>query len=155
MQIEHKTENGTVLFVKVPDDYKGAIIEDDALTIWQDNKFGSWVAYESLGKANWQLIGLTSDITEQQAKIMVYSVMKNPNDRYKNYTRQNQTSGLLYDSCLDSFKSLMQHLQVYEFNPFIVDDPDPHSQYYGAQMDAWQEAQSITGKWIVLFKPEI
>lgn len=140
MQIEHKTEKGSILFVKVPDDAHKFLLRQNKSNsdLWYNHglpelMISSWI---ELPVFNWQLIGLTSEITEEMAKMMVDFKHETDIDE----SEPSCTSSLVdiyypfdylqncyyeLESFLDSFKSLMQHLQLGEC------------------------------KWLVLFKPEI
>jgi len=69
MQIEHKTEKGTVLFVKVPDDAKDFVYFDDEdmpYLSYLIKDFSGWLTDRKYLKVcnGFQLIGLTSEVTE-------------------------------------------------------------------------------------------
>ena len=142
MQVEHKTEKGTLLFVKVPDyaynftnDMQPNQLDFYVDTPFKQSKltFGECVI---LPKGNWQLIGLTSEITEEQAKMIGLASVSN-------------------------FRKEIEKLQVYEVNP--LDKPNRYLacklhplECTGDEINRcrkYEEAQSRTGKWIVLFKP--
>lgn len=175
MQVEHKTEKGTVKFVLTPSvklkfkiyseflvmgisevDVKNKCIKIDR---------GDTKGFIKIG-FGFQLIGLTSEITEEQAKMMVDSIGGTVDAYFKDYLIVKHSSKFQFAciSALDSFKSLMQHLQVYETNPFGKNYNC--NVYNGAgsflngklytmneAYKGWEQAQSRTGKWIVLFKP--
>jgi hypothetical protein len=153
MQVEHKTEKGTVLFVKVPIDtvdFEIATIKNSKYLIFGDVSY-SFRLKEQIPYFDWQLIGLTSEVTEEKAKMMGFEPMINILDWPANTDLPNtiEVSGL------DQFKSLMQHLQVYEVNPYqrpiIVENEDNVMAIN--LYNQWQSAEEKTGKWIVLFKP--
>jgi len=100
-----------------------------------------------------------SEIKEEQAKMIGfvddYSFM------FGDYGATNSSSG---SKALFKFKSLMQHLQIYEVNPFGEEYNCNVFNGVGGFVNGklytmneaykgWQEAQSRTGKWIILFKP--
>lgn len=162
MQIEYKTEKGTVLFVKVPDDLISfKLIEDmgdDVLEIKSEVK-----GYNSLTQrwknirvsSGFKIIGLTTEITEEHAKMIVDTCneLEFNGVAYNDY----QTTSI-HDTALDSFKSLMQHLQIYDVNPLGEFPTLPNFKRLPISMverkqDRWKEAQQRTGRWIVLFKP--
>lgn len=158
MQVEHKTEKGAVLFLKVPYDANKFSIKKtrkgkpDQLHYFVPYAYDVVIRLEFLTRECFQIIGLTSEITEEQAKIIVD---KDNEFRWPCYT----DLLMFYNNALDSLKSLMQHLKVYEVNP--IPTPEFQSDRYGngGYCETWtteyQEAQSRTGKWLVLFKPEI
>lgn len=127
-----------MLFVKVPDDaYDFKVLDKIDILIYETKVykgvFGGLGDYRMLKSDGFDYIGLTSEVTEEQAKMMVDKF-------YRGYNYNNYLNGKIFDTALDSFKSLMQHLQVYEVNPFLVEP-------------LYTRAESRTGKWIVLFKP--
>lgn len=156
MQVEHKTEKGVILFVKVPEVASNLTQPKVGMVdLYFQTKIKSKDEEDNhisvtLPDVGFQLIALTTDITEEQAEMMV-------------------GIGEVWGS-LRLFKSLMQHLQVYEVNPF--DEFECTNQWcedgyinqgYGEKWrcDFCQEneykqhdSQSRTGKWVVLFKPD-
>lgn len=149
MQVEHKTENVTVLFVKVPELTVSFSIE----RLWCNFiRFKSNNSHQDIGipKGNWQLIGLTSEVTEEQAKMMVdyLAITRSLPPVYKYQCFNNWENE--FDNALDSFKSIMQHLQVYEANPYGDKELWGDVRY---SPDQWKEAESRTGQWVILFKP--
>lgn len=121
MQVEHKTEKGTVLFVKVPDDSK--------LHHIKENSGGCYLQFSCMNEKHkitvgtsdyfahgkWQLIGLTSEVNEDQAKMIIKSMGRG--DCFKNYADK---LGNSFTYAIDSFKSLMQHLHINESEKWIV-----------------------------------
>lgn len=161
--VNHETEKGEILFVKVPDDSR-----DFELSKWnyqkQDYVDDLTLIFESKEQYNlkkgdrphiqlnvkgFKLIGLTSEITEEQVK-MILTKSGGPWSAYRDYTADNNW----FASALWSFRSLMQHLQVYEVNPL---DKPKEDKTVGmvSLIDFWNYVESRTGKWLVLFKPEI
>lgn len=155
MQVEHKTEKGTVLFVKVPDDAVGYSLNmfDNIPHIqlrFDKLPYGDSIkiSRKRLEYNPWQLMGLTSEVTEEQAKMIVHAHIEDNGNVYGYFDYPK--SDTIKDTVLDSFKSLMQHLQVYEVNPYshftnpedFDDDAVEHA----------QEMSKFVGKWIVLFK---
>jgi len=153
MQIEHKTEKGTVLFILLP-------VNTDYPTFKRDFDVGRLKHYK---KDGWQLIGLTSDITEEMAKMMVEAkhnlkyADRNDLTGYRSYGELHKDGKPYWLSkALDSFKSLMQHLRVYEVNPY----EKPYVNFMGSdvystsfmQLEKWKEINERVGKWILLFK---
>lgn len=109
---EFKTSKGEFLGVLVPDDFESAILEDDGITIWQKEKKGSWVNYKSLPKGQYKIIGIQTEITEEQAKEIVDSDDDYGVVMYQNYA----TASMQYCdeqlTSLESFNSLMQKLEI-------------------------------------------
>lgn len=128
MQVEHKTEKGTIQFRLIPND---------------GNLFTTGISAKNTIPEGFQFIGLTSEITEEQCGVMLPGISTAQLDGV--YYSIGDGERYCHESALDSFKSLMQHLQVYEVNPLSFDPT-------GITTSEWKEAQSRTGKWIVLFK---
>lgn len=140
LQIEHKTEKGTVRFVKVNEKCWDFKINENGINYFE--KFSNCSSLRTIPVTKGTvLIGLTREVTEKQAKMMVLEIDSLIGRVFKDYTEH----GKFYKNPTESFKSLMQHLQVYEVNPY--------GGYRHDFTQTWQEAQSRTGKWIVLFKP--
>lgn len=160
MQVEHKTEKGTVLFVRVPDDSYGFVLRQnsDNSDLWytQDLAVPNISNWIELRPNNWQLIGLASEVTEEQAKVVgfdyVYDGMDDENIKGLIYECFDD-SDFVCQNALESFKSLMQHLQVHEVNPFGDDDGNEFLGYGDDLHDKFNQAKERTGKFIVLFKP--
>lgn len=95
----------------------------------------------------WHVIGRLSELTEDQAASMVasYGVAG-----FHNYKISPQFAGCLIKSAKESLESAIQAEGWYFENPYgeeepTIDDPDPHSQYFGSQMDLvveWNHKQS-------------
>ena len=150
MQVEHKTEKGTILFIKVapdasnfriskgfPDTPKGDLSYDTKENVWQTG--------DAIIDEGFNLIGLTSEFTEEQASKMVDNL-----DGYGLFFKDaNGRSG--HRLAQSAFKSLMQHLQVYEVNPH--DEDKLVMTFLNNHKNRWEYAQERTGKWVVLFKP--
>lgn len=109
MQIEHKTEKGTVRFVKVPDDYKSFSVNpysrEGNSWLWVLSGYNTRLGIP-LPNGNWQIIGLTNEVTEEQAKMMVPNI----GDYYPNY-KNSEPINFIFPKALYSFNSLMQHLK--------------------------------------------
>lgn len=157
--VNYRTEKGEISFVKVPDDASDLTLPKVGMI---DLYFKTKVKYEyeednyisiSLPDVGFKLIGLTSDVTEDQAKMMVdhcNDIVPGLIDGYVDY-RRNQLN-VAFTNALASFKSLMQHLQVYEVNPIGERPMWGYKPFTHKLMNDWQEAESRTGKFIVLFK---
>lgn len=144
MQVEHKTEKGVVIFVKVPDDsYDHYIHKKNLLFDLESDKGCDIIRLQSL---NWQLIGLTSEVTEEQCKSMfgIYA---------PEYLSLNKV--MLHQAMFES--------KVYGVNP-LGEKTNPVKyirniitktkvRVLNEKYNEWNKAQSRTGKWIVLFKP--
>lgn len=165
MQVEHKTEQGTLYFYKVPDNTESVQLVDKEsmksflLICLTDNLLPTYIGVEE----GLTLIGLTSEVTEETAKMVVDSKQES---RISLLTGDVTFTGKslyyfqseIYDNALDSFKSLMRHLQVYEVNPLTppvypkaasCENDYVDSRYEQHQYD---KAQENVGKWAVLFK---
>lgn len=151
MQVEQKTEKGTLRFELLPNEAKfiGKNIEGNSFC-YSLNGIPSFID----AKDGETLIGLTSEVTEEQAKMMLTAYDTFFGKAYKCKCEY----GKLYTKALDSFKSLMQHLQVYEVNP-LAPPAYPkaascENDYVDARYEQYQydKAQENVGKWVVLFK---
>ena len=106
-----------------------------------------------LPDGEWQIIGLLAEVTEEQVATLQDShtifptqYVKDMIEAYPNHLKYNQ----FFKTALESLESAMLAEGWLFQNPFgenepVVDDPDPHSQYHGAQQDdvsRWQSAQS-------------
>jgi len=135
MQVHYKTEKGNLIFVKVPYD----------ANLFEVNVIGDCFCYSLNGMpetldligCNWQLIGLTTEIAEEKAKIVVSALWNG----YMNYELKNKPVGnynrYVKVTALESFKSIMQFKEVYE----------------ETELKKYPKYKYRTGKWIVLFKP--
>jgi len=117
MQVEHKTEKGTLCFQKVKDN--NTHFELAKLADYDPDDYLYLIADESFTKlppGKWQLIGLTSEVTEEQAKIMV-----DENNTLHHLDGIFYRGGISsFSNALDAFKSLMQHLQINESEKWVV-----------------------------------
>lgn len=158
MKIQHKTEKGTVLFVLQPEEASDLTYPKvGMIDLYFQTKVQSKHEednYISIGLPNigFQLIGLTSEVTEEMAKMMVdnpvidedFRLLSRQENAYMDYVKDCWHTGMC--DALDSFKSLMQNLQVYEVNPYGETNILPEAEYY-------LKVKARCGKWIVLFKP--
>lgn len=110
-----------------------------------------------LPPGNWRIIGMLSEVTEEQAEQIVGFGDADPSgDRFvvghRLFDKEQEEPFLFWRdvTALESLDSAILAENWYFENPYgkdepIVDDPDPHSQYHGAQQDElarWQQAQS-------------
>lgn len=184
LQIEHKTEKGTLCFLKVPDDaiafnfYMGyltykvynpkAMCNDDILGnpyrltkfLEKTENISEYIDGNPIkSDENFILIAVTNDITQECAKTLVDSPIidfGHEYDCFKDYIKECWT--IETDSALKSFKSLMQHLQVYEVNPLgsrpiAQGSEDWEQEDMEDATEEWEKLNEKCGKWIVLFKP--
>lgn len=152
MQVEHKTEKGILCFQKVKDNHTH--FELAKLADYDPDDYLYLIADESFTKlppGKWQLIGLTSEVTEEWLKEVCFGNTDYIEDGL------GPTDPFVYK--LDSFKSLMQNLQVYEVNPYkaechcSIDSTLDEMEACGLENQNYYEVQQKVGKWIVLFKP--
>lgn len=110
-----------------------------------------------LNGVDWQLIGLTSEFTEDISQDLL--PRKSPYSGLIMFKYFDYVSKIFsLDNALDSFKSLMQHLQVYEVNPYgeypmIINHRRLPVSMVQRKKERWHKANQNVGKWIVLFKP--
>jgi len=161
MQVEQKTDKGVVLFVKVPDDAsdltcpKIGIIDLYFQTKVQSKHEEDNYISISLPDVGFEYIGLTSDVTELQSMNMLD--YQSDNDEHQSPIFKDYVKGKYHLEPIQSFKSLMQKLQVYEVNPYgdcrpKYFDYSSQIQYEGDCKD-FDTAEERTGSWLVLFKP--
>ncbi|NII81735.1 MULTISPECIES: hypothetical protein [unclassified Pedobacter] len=142
MQVEHKTEKGEILFVDVP----------DGVNFYEFN--GKFYFLESGQEVKipqgFELIGLTSEVTEVDVKkILTYQeVISWCNLGVSIDCLGNEIHDNTYVNYLYAFKSLMQHLKLYEVNPYKQKPCEGCDDY-----EVFTEAQARTSKRVVLFKP--
>lgn len=159
LQVEHKTEKGTVLFVKVPDGVRDFEIykRNDGNTIFSYFVKSSCIPVELSG-SNWKYIGLTSEVTEEQAKMM----LPKPLERKTKFGIQygymlSPMDTEIYISVLDAWRSLMQFKKVYEVNPYNNPACDCLCEFdrEGCPDECYRyiNASGWVGTWLTLFKP--
>lgn len=157
MQIEHKTEKGTLLFLKMENDYSIAGLNDGHIYFWTSSLFQSMGDYPlcvEIPNGKFEYIGLTSDVTEEQAKMMLPLIKRVYGQSYYDYTVKFKVGYGYVGTALESFKSLMKDKQIYEVNPFGTKQPLIENDYTNQELrSGWDEKQSLCGRWIVLFKP--
>ena len=174
IRVQFNAQKGTVIFELLPEGV-------DKIKLYNYLRAGIWYgdaepkglnAWKKKMPKGFQLIGLTSEVTEEQANMIVDSEKIFPDENTKTYLWSYlDYKGVVnipywYANALDSFKSLMEHLQVYEVNPF----PEPliccsgsvqsecgcmgFPYNYSSQeeLNCYYEANERTGKWVVLFK---
>lgn len=172
MQVEHKTEKGTLLWIKLPDDlvsfnqYEDMgyfVLEIKSQILGNQNITQKWQNIRL--EQGFQLIGLTSEVTEEQCKMMVPLIKRVYGQSYYDYAIKFKVGYGYVGTALESFKSLMQHKEVYEVNPVEKPEIPKDTGYsddkgafefktesYNFSFKEWNESESRTGKWLVLFK---
>jgi hypothetical protein len=119
MQVEHKTEKGTLLFLKIENDYSVAGLNDGHIYFWTSSlsqSMGDYPLCVDIPNGDFEYIGLTSEVTEETSKVMVDDKSKDIKKMYKSYMFDEYLS----HSAKGSFKSLVQHLQINESEKWIV-----------------------------------
>jgi len=153
MKVEYKTEKGTVLFLKIENDYSVAGLNDGHIYFWTSSllqSMGDYPLCVEIPNGNVEYIGLTSEVTELDAMNMLD--YQSDNDEHQSPIFKDYMSGQYRLIPLDSFKSLMHHLQVYEVNPFDAIKNVFEKVTYDDFEKLYKEAQERTGKYVVLFK---
>lgn len=133
------TSKGEFLAVLLPDD---GIVPNMTLNSLKKTILSYWdkslkdAAHIELPKGKYSIIGLQSEINEEQARKIM----------------------MPYFTALQEFNSLIQSIECYTVNPYGEDIP------YNAVFDAidvanlqakitlWQQAQQNTGNWLILKK---
>lgn len=149
------TGTKTVAFVKVPE----GVILTRHIVIPCESVNGFYHEMNvKLSCGNWQYIGLSHELTEEQCAEIVDEdeIPWQGLAWYKNYLDR-QTNRQI-DTALDSFRSLMASIPIYEKNP-LGDDPQQaaNMDYWdddvkGSNIKKWQEAENVSGTWAVLIK---
>lgn len=127
MQVEHKTEKGTIVFVKIPDNAKAWKNESYHVnTLWYKSEDMRSPKHIELPYDDLILIGLTSEVAENEAKMVLPDteiVGEYDNGLYVedwygyiDYVDDDNS----FSSPLDSLKSLMQHLQISDSEKWVV-----------------------------------
>jgi len=86
MRVSYKTEKGEICFLKIENDAfdielkESKLFEYDFITFktshrWDNFKKRNWRWGTHFECGKWQLIGLTSEVTEEQAKMMLISIL--------------------------------------------------------------------------------
>ena len=121
LQIEHKTEKGMLCFVKVNEAMKKLVLDNNYLKCYDNYSLYEVIDIKIIKSSGWRLIGLTSEITEENAKMMVDYGMDYTEFGFANYMWEH---GMVYkypfDNGIESFKYLMQHLQIDSNEKWIV-----------------------------------
>lgn len=143
MQVKFETDKGQGLFVKVPEggeSFNMSDYDDEALLFYEKSN-NDFISEVKIPK-DYSIIGLTTDITEDQAKNIVWDISIHK-ILYKGHN-------MYFTSAISAFKSLMQSLQVYEVNPYskFINPEDFNEE----DILECKDIQARTGKWIVLFK---
>lgn len=152
MQVTIKTTRGEILAVKVPEG-ASVISLNVAMDILSYSMNGIPNLID-LPSNNWQLIAPLSEVTEDQAKMMV---KEHDELSYEGWGFQDYLGTSICDTALDSFKSLMKANQIYEFNPLNEHQYWNHFDMvnfsYNEDIANYNQAQQSAGKWVILFKP--
>jgi len=144
MQVEHKTEKGTIQFRLIPND---------------GNPFTTGITASNPIAEGFEYIGLTSEVTEDQAKVMLPKPLERKTDfgiQYGYMFSPMETEICI--SALDAWRALMQFKKLYEVNPYSnkCDCEIGLSQIaYDACLEEIRNHNLFKdkcGKWIVLFK---
>lgn len=176
---EFKTSKGEFASILLPDLFVNAIISMGYL-ICKVHNTGNWISTDDienpikcieyiqkhkpekdykdvaikLPTGEWVKIGVQTEITEEQAKDIVPCELIGGIGGigmqwlYPDYTASMNDG---FESALESFNSLMQSLEMYSENPYT----HPSKLYtigYNKNKQLWKEAQSRTGKWLIIQK---
>lgn len=146
----------------------GALVPQDAIetypnkpsvVLFKDNdlvyfpKEGDGKLIYRLGKGEFKIIGIQTEITEEQAKEIVddYRGTK----MFHNYLFNGSNHHFVaFNTAIESFNSLMQKLEMYSENPYrekLYCDLDTAIDL-GGRLEQWQQAQYRTGKWLIIQK---
>lgn len=159
------TSKGNGLFVPVPENkskfqvvFENLLISDDPNDYDVFGENGNPQFVMKLPKGNWQIMGLSTEITSEQAEKMVKKINSFP-DSYVDYSGL----GWAFGSPIQSFNSLKEHLGVVDTNPMGLEPAkniDGHMSKSGSWIvtlnpawEIWQSHQDKVKKYVVLFNP--
>lgn len=153
---EFKTSKGDFLAVKVSDDAKDIIIPfENMVSYVTDNK----ITGTSFPKGDYQIIGLVSEITEEQAKDIVGDSIDACNllTGFINYNEKERKlqRPFLFENALESFNSLMQANEIYSENPLGKHFHDyiksmPFKEDLTSYYDIYENSENESGNWLLL-----
>jgi len=155
MQIEYNTGKADILLVKLADGARALGTEiNEALDLTQLYYLSDFMGLRDirgctdLPKGNWHLIGNPFELTEEQAKELVDGQTYNPlRITYKDYV-----NGYYQYSALESFGSLLAHLEIHQTNPLQDEWDEVCIWGHGSHMTMkeYQEAGKRSGNWVLL-----
>ena len=161
-------DSGKLLFVEVPNEAKGFEIVTNQSVIpygkalnYEDKPFRGYINYcgIDLPDGNWQLLGFSTELTEEQLK----DVMTKRGERYEDFSISVISSQFVYvlGTSLESFQSLKSSLGLIDENKYQSDWDELCTYGHGGfakdgktEIELYQEEQSKVKKLIVLFNPK-
>jgi len=173
-QITHKLPIGTLMFVEVPKQTKSGecFIEDTCLYLG-NLPYNISSHFIRIDKGNWQLLGSSTDLSEEQLKEIMPRGDADPSgDRYVvGYGLYYQNIEVNYwegVTALEAYTSLKISLGVVDVNPlrlptfsyYFGEDGPTDNQLLSAEadfyhrMEQWQQAQQQVKSFQVLFKKD-
>jgi len=147
-----------LLAVMVPEIARDYEMRDDGKTI----SFGVYNPYSreywSLPQGNWQILGLSTELTDEQWIIIVEPLWNG----FKNYLLVNEPVGnykrLVKETAKRSGESLLEANEVYSTNPISDEKPKPESyvvhEEWLIDCARWEEAKENVGSWLILKQVE-
>lgn len=109
------------------------------------------VKFTFLSEGNWQLLGLSTELTEEQWRDVVEETTFGNNiiPIFRNYNRPLPQWTFACATAKESGLSLLEANQIYSVNPYdapVSFIPQKHEEAY----KKWSEAESNTGRWLIL-----
>jgi hypothetical protein len=110
---EFKTSKGEFLGVLVPDDARDICLKQDIDVVeyysdkYLDGETNTWV---TLPKGTWKIVGIQTEITEEQANEIVDESIHT--GLFAHYVKDIPVNTYCYKNAFESFNSLMQKLEI-------------------------------------------
>ena len=163
--IQAELEKGTIGFVEVPMDAEQFELELNNDLYYKKQFMGILTLHlKALPKGNWQILGLSTELTEEVLKDIMSKYSKAKYFDYVNdYTHY-------YETAIKSFNSLKQSLGVFDVNKYGIEKPtfsyefgedgtsdvmlDSAQDDFDFKSIQWHQEQSKVRKYITLFKPK-
>lgn len=163
MTIEYHTGKTDIILVKMPEGLDRVSISHNAM--WENLSYRlpgakampfGWT-HVKLPTGRWKIAGNPFDLSRIQCSELVkYQGL--PWNAYKDYTNDKNW----FNSPIDSFKSMLNHLKVYQVNPYGMGNPIMVIGHKGSEkicetilnryQEEYQEAEERTGNWLLLIK---
>ncbi len=151
MVIEFETKKGKFLAVKPTKSV--SYMDDNEILI--AGHILSWMNTNvTIPEKGFSFNCLLSELTKSKCKKIVDNIF---NVSYKNYLNPSERitdRTFDFDNALDSFKTLMEKIEIYTVNPFEKPNPNDYCDDFGNyehNLQRWKAAQKRTSKeWLIL-----
>lgn len=101
---------------------------------------------------NLVLVGSTFDVTEEEARELVEKMPWGENS-YKNYKLDPSLVQYVGLSALESWHSLLSHLQIYRENPYKrPNEGEPDEDVFWKKAAQYQRGEARAGNWVFMIK---